>query len=200
MRVRNRDLHTSQSADTDRFQVMNPNSKQQWSDCDTPLGLLTLTATDLGVDGLYFPGRAPRRDESGRNPELFAQASQQLQEYFGGTRQRFELALDLSGGTAFQQAVWRELLSIPYGETISYGQLAARLGRPDRVRAVGAAVGRTPTPIIVPCHRVVAADGKLTGYLGGLQRKQALLDLESAIRMGHAPPRDLGPRQLALLA
>ena len=178
---------------------MNPNN-QLWSDCDTPLGLLTLTATELGVDGLYFPGRAPQRDESGRNPELFAQAYQQLQEYFGGTRQRFELSLDLSGGTTFQQAVWRELLSIPYGETISYGQLAARLGRPDRVRAVGAAVGRTPTPIIIPCHRVVAADGKLTGYLGGLQRKQALLDLESAVRMGHAAPRDLGPRQLALLA
>lgn len=198
--MRHQGVGTSQITPSHRFQVMNSKSTRFWSDCDTPLGRLTLTASDLGIDGLHFPGRAPQRDEADAHPELLAEVSQQLHEYFGGSRQRFDVELDLSGGTPFQRAVWQELLAIPYGETISYGQLAARLGRTDRVRAVGAAVGRTPVPILIPCHRVVAADGKLTGYLGGLQRKQALLDLEADVRSGRGAPHDLGPRQLALLA
>ena len=123
----------------------------------------------------------------------------QLQEYFAGRRQRFDLALRLEG-TPFQRRVWAALREIPYGQTRSYGDVAAAIGRLDRVRAVGAAVGRTPVPIIVPCHRVIGADGSLTGYGGGLQRKRALLDLESAVSGGAAPPAIWAGRQLSLLA
>lgn len=174
-------------------------STQVWCDCQTPIGRLTLTATDKGLNGLFFPGRAPELDAADRRPERFAQAVGQLDEYFAGTRNRFELELDLARGTAFQQSVWAQLRRISYGETASYSELAARLGRSDRVRAVGAAVGRTPVPIIVPCHRVLAADGSLTGYLGGLQRKRCLLDLEAAVSQGRQLPASLEPRQLALI-
>ena len=157
----------------------NTHTDRAWSDCETPLGRLTLTATDRGLDGLLFAGREPQLEPALCRPERFQSITGQLREYFAGVRRSFDVDLDLSRGTAFQQSVWRELGSIPYGTTISYGELAARLGRPEHTRAVAAAVGRTPLPIIVPCHRVVASDGKLTGYLGGLQRKRALLDLES---------------------
>lgn len=177
---------------------MNITDTRVWSDCDTPLGRLTLTANDSGLDGLFFPGRAPERAEAARRPERFDRAFIQLHEYFAGQRTRFDLTLALSSGTPFQQSVWRQLLSIPYGETLSYSQLAVRLGRPDRVRAVGAAVGRTPLPIIIPCHRVLASDGKLTGYLGGLQRKRWLLDLEAAVRAGREAPATFAPPQLAM--
>lgn len=170
-----------------------------WSDCDTPVGRLTLTANARGLDGLYFPGRAPERDPAGRWPERFEQAKAQLDEYFAGTRTRFELELDLTRGTAFQRSVWTQLRTLPYARTISYSQLAARLGGIDRARAVGAAVGRTPIPIILPCHRVIGSDGSLTGYLGGLQRKRALLELELAVSNGRPAPASCGPRQLALL-
>ena len=177
---------------------MNANHSRIWSRCDTPLGELTLTASDEGLDGLFFPGRSPVLDEADHYPERFVQVTDQLAEYFSGARQRFEVDLDLSRGTPFQRSVWQELQLLPYGETASYSELAVRL-RLDRVRAVGAAVGRTPLPIIVPCHRVIGSDGKLTGYIGGLQRKQALLDMESAARHGRDVPAALRPRQLALL-
>jgi methylated-DNA-[protein]-cysteine S-methyltransferase len=170
-----------------------------WSDCDTPIGRLTLTAGADGLDGLHFPGRAPVRAEPAHRSAHLEKAAEQLHDYFSGRRTRFELALDLSSGTPFQQAVWEQLLSIPYGETVSYSQIAARLGRSHRVRAVGAAVGRTPVPIIVPCHRVIGSDGSLTGYLGGLHRKQSLLDLEAAVSQGRPAPSGFAPRQLALL-
>jgi len=170
-----------------------------WSDCETPIGRLTLTAGDDGLDGLHFPGRAPVRDEAAHSPARFERAVEQLYDYFTGRRTRFELDIDLPSGTPFQQEVWNQLLLIPYGETVSYSQLAARLGRTDRVRAVGAAVGRTPLPIIVPCHRVIGSDGSLTGYLGGLHRKQGLLDLEAAVSQGREAPSSFAPRQLALL-
>jgi methylated-DNA-[protein]-cysteine S-methyltransferase len=109
---------------------------------------------------------------------LLDAAATQLNDYFLGQRQRFELPLDLTQGTPFQQGVWRALLDIRSGETTSYGALAARIGRPQAVRAVGAAVGRNPLGIVVPCHRVVGASGSLTGYAGGLDRKQTLLQLE----------------------
>ena len=170
-----------------------------WSDCDTPIGRLTLTANARGLDGLHFPGRAPERHEAEHRPERFEQAMAQLREYFAGHRTHFELGLDLSPGTAFQRSVWTQLQALPYGQTISYGQLAARLGRIDRVRAVGAAVGRTPIPIIVPCHRVIGSDGSLTGYRGGLPVKRDLLNLELAVSNRHpAPPRN-GPRHQAFL-
>jgi methylated-DNA-[protein]-cysteine S-methyltransferase len=109
---------------------------------------------------------------------VLKQATQQLMEYFAGTRTQFDLPLDLTGGTAFQQSVWQALLAIPQGATASYGQISSRIGKPAAVRAVGAAVGRNPVSIIVPCHRVMGADGSLTGYAGGLDRKTALLHLE----------------------
>jgi methylated-DNA-[protein]-cysteine S-methyltransferase len=178
---------------------MKANTSRIWGECLTPVGRLALTASDNGLDGLHFPGRGPERSEATRRDDLFERTVAQLHEYFAGARTQFELELDLSSGTPFQQSVWRELRSIPHGETITYGQLAARLGRADRVRAVGAAVGRTPVPVIIPCHRVIGSDGKLTGYVGGLQRKRSLLDLESAVRFGHPVPTTFATRQLVLL-
>jgi methylated-DNA-[protein]-cysteine S-methyltransferase len=121
-----------------------------------------------------------------KNPEhpVIKSIKAQLAEYFAGRRSRFEIALDLSGGTAFQQAVWQALLVIPRGTTASYGALSARIGKPAAVRAVGAAVGRNPISIVVPCHRVMGADGSLTGYAGGLARKSSLLHLEGVTLTG----------------
>jgi methylated-DNA-[protein]-cysteine S-methyltransferase len=162
-----------------------------WTTYESPLGPLTLRAGARGLTALEFPGRGGHRDEAARAPAAFDDAVAQLEEYFAGRHTRFELPLDL-GGTPFQRAVWDELLTLPYGTTTSYTALARALGRPDRVRAAAAAVGRTPVPIIVPCHRVVGLDGSLTGYGGGLHRKRALLDLE-------ASRTPLPLRQLALL-
>jgi methylated-DNA-[protein]-cysteine S-methyltransferase len=106
------------------------------------------------------------------------EAERQLDEYFAGTRRTFELPLELAG-TEFQRSVWRALLTIPYGETRSYGQIARQIGRPAAVRAVGAANGRNPLAIVAPCHRVVGSTGKLTGFAGGLRAKAFLLELES---------------------
>ena len=149
-----------------------------WDVYESPFGPLTLLAGLDGLTGLAFPGRATGLAEEDRDPAALAAATGQLEAYFAGERRAFDLSLDLAG-TPFQQRVWAELRRIPYGETVSYSQLAERIGRTDIVRAVGAAVGRTPVPIIVPCHRVVGADGSLTGYGGGLPRKRALLDLEA---------------------
>jgi methylated-DNA-[protein]-cysteine S-methyltransferase len=157
-----------------------------WTTYVSPLGPLTLHGGPDGLTALEFPGDGAPRDEAARAPDLFAEAVAQLDAYFAGELRRFDLELDLRG-TPFQLDVWQRLLEIPCGETTSYGALARALGRPDGVRAVGAAVGRTPVPIIVPCHRVVASDGKLTGYRGGLERKRALLALEA--RSGGASGR-----------
>ncbi|HEX3615611.1 MAG TPA: methylated-DNA--[protein]-cysteine S-methyltransferase [Solirubrobacteraceae bacterium] len=175
------------------------NQHQFWTDIATPLGVLTLTAHERALTGLFFPGRGPARDEATRAPERFEQVIAQLDQYFNGMRRQFELEIDFSGGTAFQQAVWRELLTIPYGATVSYGQIAGRLGRLERVRAVGAANGANPISVIVPCHRVIGADGRLTGYGGGLHRKQALLDMEAAAGHGRHAVLELAPRQLTLI-
>src|SRR4051794_41346952 len=139
---------------------------------ETPLGPLTLHAGPRGLIGLSFPGRGPRLDDAGRDPEALAPVVAQLDEYFAGTRTEFDVPLDLRG-TPFQQRVWAALGEIPYGTTVTYTQLAEAVGRPDVVRAVAAAVGRTPVPIVVPCHRVVGAGGALTGYGGGPPRKGA---------------------------
>ena len=109
---------------------------------------------------------------------VLKKVSQQLIDYFAGERTQFDVPLDLAYGTAFQQSVWQALLKIPRGVTASYGEVSLRIGKPAAVRAVGAAVGRNPVSIIVPCHRVLGADGSLTGYAGGLDRKTALLRLE----------------------
>jgi methylated-DNA-[protein]-cysteine S-methyltransferase len=150
----------------------------RWTTTASPLGPLTLHGGPDGLTALEFPGHGTPRDEAARAPDLFADAVAQLEAYFAGELRHFDLELDL-GGTPFQRDVWHRLLEIPCGETISYGALARALGRPASVRAVAAAVGRTPVPIIVPCHRVIAGDGNLTGYRGGLERKQALLTLEA---------------------
>ena len=145
----------------------------------SPLGELTLVADPDGVlRGLYFPGTAPALPAADNDPEPLAAATEQLEQYFRGERTQFELALDY-GGTPFQHSVWDALREIPYGETTTYGTLARRLDA--QPRAVGAAVGATPIPIIVPCHRVIGSDGSLTGYGGGLPRKRALLDLEAGV-------------------
>lgn len=169
-----------------------------WTIYESPLGPLTLRSGSRGLTALRFPGDGLPPDEEDRAPAAFAESVWQLEEYFTGRRQRFDLALDL-GGTPFRRAVWERLLAIPYGATISYTALARALGRPGGVRAVAAAVGRTPVPLIVPCHRVVASDGALTGYLGGLQRKQALLALERRGATGVGSPPSWSVGQLALL-
>jgi methylated-DNA-[protein]-cysteine S-methyltransferase len=151
---------------------------ETWTVHHTPLGELTLIAGPAGLTGLRFPGGPPLPAAEHRSDRHLAAAAGQLDEYFAGEREAFELDLDLRG-TPFQLAVWEQLRGIPYGATVTYGAIARAIGRPERSRAVGAAVGRTPIPIVVPCHRVVGSDGALTGYGGGLPRKRALLDLEA---------------------
>jgi methylated-DNA-[protein]-cysteine S-methyltransferase len=151
---------------------------------DSPVGELLLVGDEFALRGLYMQegrtGAAVRRDWN-RADAPFHDVRAQLGEYFEGSRTAFELPLELEG-TQFQRRVWRALLEIPYGETISYGALARRIGRPTSSRAVGAANGRNPISLIVPCHRVVGADGGLTGYGGGIERKRLLLDLEAGGR------------------
>ena len=122
----------------------------------------------------------PRWADLERRDEALPQTRRQIDEYFSGNRHAFQLDLD-GQGTEFQQLVWRELTKIPYGETRSYAQIAEAIGRPAAVRAVGAANGRNPIPIVVPCHRVIGADGSLTGFGGGLEAKKWLLELEGAL-------------------
>ncbi|MFF0726412.1 methylated-DNA--[protein]-cysteine S-methyltransferase [Streptomyces sp. NPDC004134] len=150
---------------------------------DSPVGPLTLVAEDDSLTGLYMTDQRHRpADETFGTPAdpedpPFAAAAVQLAAYFAGERTDFDLPLHLSG-TPFQQRVWEQLRQIPYGETISYGELAERVGNPAASRAVGMANGRNPVGIIVPCHRVVGANGSLTGYGGGIDRKKQLLALE----------------------
>ena len=147
-----------------------------WTVFDSPIGPLTLVGSTEALTGLRFPGGAAPSGE--RDDGAFAEVTRQLTEYFAGERTAFDLPLELRGSED-QLRVWQELRTIPYGETVSYSALAHAVGRPDEVREVAAAVGHTPIPIVVPCHRVVAVDGALTGYGGGLERKRALLDLEA---------------------
>jgi len=169
---------------------------------DSPLGPLLLAATANGICGVYFEHHKHFKGSDGwlLSPQhpLLSQASQQLRDYFAGQRQDFDLPLDLSAGTAFQQAVWAGLRQIPFGMTTSYGQLAQQIQQPAAVRAVGAANGRNPISIIIPCHRVIAGSGALTGYAGGLENKKALLTLEqSQLMQGNSgAPHD--PAQSAL--
>ena len=150
----------------------------------SPLGDITVAATPQGLRGVWLAGQRHWPD-NGRwrhtpGHALLREAQAQLLQFLQGTRRHFDLPLDASAGTPFQQAVWRALQSIPYGQTTGYGVLAQELGRPQAARAVGAAVGRNPWSIVVPCHRVVGSAGALTGYAGGLERKAALLQLEGA--------------------
>lgn len=171
---------------------MSPATERCHTLVDTTMGPMVLAASPRGLAGAWFvgqrhyPGAATlgRRDDA--HPVL-QQAATQLRAFFCGQRRQFELALDLRGGTAFQQAVWQALLQIPAGSTCSYRSIAQAIGKPAAVRAVGAAVGRNPVSVIVPCHRVVGASGALTGYAGGLPRKAQLLALEAAGAAIRAP-------------
>lgn len=160
--------------------------KTGWRIYESPLGPLTLVARTAGIAAVRFPGESARREG---DHEPMPAVVAQLDEYFAGARRDFELTLDLSG-SSFELLVWERLKRIPYGETIGYGELAREIDSSaypagaeshERARLVGNAVGRTPTPILVPCHRVVGADGSLVGYGGGLERKRALLDLERGV-------------------
>ncbi len=148
---------------------------------NSPIGDLLLAGDDDGLSLIGFPQGKMRHDPEPDwifNEKPFAVARQQLEEYFAGERTAFDLPLHLSG-TDFQVQVLQELQRIPYGETTSYGEIAKRIGRPKAMRAVGAANGRNPIPIIVPCHRVIGSSGDLTGFGGGLDTKEALLRLEA---------------------
>jgi methylated-DNA-[protein]-cysteine S-methyltransferase len=161
--------------------------KIAWDVHQSPVGPLTVLATAAGLRAIHFEGQAPALEPAARRemPVLGAQ----LAAYFDGQLRSFELPLDLRG-EPLQLAIWERLLEIPYGETTSYGELAARveavlfppqLEAWKRVRLVGATVGLTPTPVVVPCHRVVGSDGSLVGYGGGLDRKRTLLAIESGV-------------------
>jgi methylated-DNA-[protein]-cysteine S-methyltransferase len=146
----------------------------------SPLGTLRLYAANDELVGVYLPDAEAPTGATGRS-DVLVRTARQLTEYFAGQRRVFDLPLGPQG-TGFQTLVWRTLLQIPYGETWSYGQLARAIGRPAASRAVGAANGRNPIPIIVPCHRVIGSNGDLTGYGGGLPIKRWLLDHETRAR------------------
>jgi methylated-DNA-[protein]-cysteine S-methyltransferase len=151
---------------------------------DSPVGKLTLAATGRGLAAILWENDRPNRvrlnlEAEERDHPLLVEAERQLGEYFAGRRKTFTVALDMHG-TAFQRQVWEALLTIPFGETRSYGQIAKQIGRPAAFRAVGAANGRNPVSIIAPCHRVIGAAGALTGFAGGLRVKAQLLALEGA--------------------
>jgi methylated-DNA-[protein]-cysteine S-methyltransferase len=152
---------------------------------ESPLGAMLVAASDNGVAGVWFVGQRHGPDSSGwrEDPQhpVLREAVAQLRAYFAGERTQFNLPLDLDAGTPFQRSVWGALRGIPRGATTSYAQIARQLGRPQAARAIGAAVGRNPVSIVVPCHRVLGTGGSLTGYAGGLDRKTALLRLEGAL-------------------
>ena len=149
---------------------------------DSPVGRIKLVASDKGLAAILWENDEPHRvqfdhlTEDENHPALL-EAEQELQEYFNGHRRSFSLKLDFSG-TEFQKKVWAALLTIPWGETRTYGQIAMQIGNPKAARAVGAANGKNPISIIAPCHRVIGTSGKLTGYAGGLENKTLLLELE----------------------
>jgi methylated-DNA-[protein]-cysteine S-methyltransferase len=150
---------------------------------DTPLGAVTVAVTAKGLAGLWFDAQShhPGPLDAPVDPRhpMIVRSRRELERYWRGDG-RFDVPLDAQG-TPFQQAVWDALREIPWGRTSSYAAVAARAGRPRAVRAAGAAIGRNPLSIVVPCHRVIGQDGSLTGYAGGLPRKQALLELEGAL-------------------
>ncbi len=149
----------------------------------SPVGELKLVASDKGLAAILWENDDPKRVKLGtleenKNHPVLVETERQLNDYFAGKRETFSVKLDFAG-TEFQKKVWKALLAIPFGETRSYGQIAKQIGHPKAVRAVGAANGKNPISIIVPCHRVIGVDGKLTGFAGGLEAKACLLGMES---------------------
>lgn len=156
-------------------------SEISYTTLESPVGPLLLAANENGLRMIHFTnGRRPRQPnrEWVNDPKPFKEVARQLKEYFAGKREDFDVPLVLEG-TEFQMRVWNYLRKIPYGETVSYGQIARIIGSPDAARAVGLANGQNPIPIIIPCHRVIGSNGDLTGFGGGLPIKQKLLALES---------------------
>jgi methylated-DNA-[protein]-cysteine S-methyltransferase len=151
---------------------------------ESPLGELLLIGDDRALQAVHLPGRHARRREWAEAAEPFAAATEQLEQYFAGERSEFALALAPRGGSPFERSVWERIAAIPFGQTNSYGAIARAIGHPEQARAVGAATGRNPLAIVVPCHRVIGSDGSLTGYAGGLRAKRTLLELESGVRQG----------------
>ena len=164
---------------------------------ESPIGPLLVAGNGEGLKRIEFPRRGKRaRPESGwlKSPREMNEVTEQLKEYFAGERTWFDLKL-APEGTEFQRQVWKALRRIPYGKTISYGELADRIGNPKAVRAVGGANGKNPIPIVIPCHRVIGADGSLTGFGGGLETKVALLSLETGRDFNLREVRKLSPQQ-----
>ena len=165
---------------------------KSYHDFETPLGTMRVVGDAGQIDRVDLPNAAARqpdpawREEHGALPAPLREAKRQIGEYLAGERRVFDLPL-APAGTPFQHSVWDALRSIPYAETLSYGELAKRVGNPAASRAVGAANGRNPLAIVVPCHRVIGADGSLTGYGGGLRVKSALLALEQRVAGGARP-------------
>jgi methylated-DNA-[protein]-cysteine S-methyltransferase len=165
-------------------EASGPPGARRYTCLDSPVGELLLVADDTGLCSVSMLPWDEAPDTAGMSRDddgpVLAEARRQLTEYFTGTRTDFDLPLSMHG-SEFQRRVWRALTEIPYGETWSYGQLAEHLGDPKLTRAVGAANGRNPVAVVVPCHRVIGADGKLVGYAGGLDRKKTLLAHEARV-------------------
>jgi len=163
----------------------------------SPLGAITLVGRDGALTGLYFPGHWPRPDRAAFGPSVsadFTDAGHQLDEYFAGERTTFDLDIDAEGSDV-DRRVWALISQVPYGSTSTYGALARLLGDGTTAQEVGAAVGRNPLCIVVPCHRIVGSTGKLTGYAGGIARKAQLLDLErDSVCAGSVPAPHVGSR------
>lgn len=152
----------------------------------SPVGELLLVTSDRAVTALHFPGFTEPKATMATRPAIAREALAQLRAYFAGELKKFDLSLEPDGGTPFQQRVWKELRRIPYGVTCSYAEIAKRIGKPKAMRAVGAANGQNPICIVIPCHRVIGADGTLTGFGGGMGRKAWLLRHEGV----EIAPRD----------
>jgi methylated-DNA-[protein]-cysteine S-methyltransferase len=175
-----------------------------WTIFESPIGPLTVVAGSSGITNIHFDGHSPLLSQAARQP--LREVVGQLDAYFAGERQAFELELDLRG-PPLKRAVWDRLLEIPYGATTTYGEVAKGIDEAlydldlepyRRPRVVGAAIGRNPIPVVVPCHRVIGADGSLTGYYGGLERKKTLLDLEDVRVAGEAADPAATKDQLAM--
>ena len=175
---------TTAVSSTLRGSTVNESTERYYSKLlPSPVGVLKLVASDAGLTAILWENDDPRRVRlnsviEDENHPILLETERQLGEYFAGRRRSFSLPLDFKG-TPFQRRVWSALLTIPYGETRSYGEIARQIGNPAAVRAVGAANGRNPLSIIAPCHRVIGATGKLTGFAGGLETKARLLALET---------------------
>jgi methylated-DNA-[protein]-cysteine S-methyltransferase len=155
----------------------------RWIVLDSPLGRISVAADDAGVCGFSFTAVEGARQADETEDPVLRDAATQIDEFFAGKRTDFDLPLSVRRGSAFERAVWERLSLIPYGQTRTYGQVAAAVGEPDGARAVGVACNRNPIGLIVPCHRVIGADGKLVGFGGGLNSKRILLELEARVQM-----------------